>query len=53
MTPLCWAACYGHYELCEFLLDNKGRVLGKDKFKRSPLTLAVRNGHTKIASLLL
>src|SRR5690554_2519744 len=33
MTPLCWAATYGHYELCEFLLEKKGRVLGKDKFK--------------------
>ena len=53
MTPLCWAAAYGHYELCEFLLDNKARVLGKDKYKRTPLILAVRNGHTKIASLLL
>jgi ankyrin repeat protein len=27
--------------------------LGKDKFKRTALTVAVRNGHTKIASLLL
>lgn len=53
MTPLCWAATYGHYELCEYLVDNKGRVLGKDKYKRTPLILAVRNGHTKIASLLL
>ena len=32
MTPLCWAAAYGHYDLCLFLLDNKARVLGKDKF---------------------
>lgn len=53
MPPLCWAAAYGHYELCEFLLDHKGRVLGKDKFKRSPLTLAAKNGHAKIVSLLL
>lgn len=53
MPPLCWAAAYGHYELAEYLLDNKGRTLGKDKFKRTPLILAARNGHTKLASLLL
>lgn len=53
MTPLIWAATYGHYETVEFLLNNKARVLGKDKFKRTALTMAVRNGHTKIASLLL
>lgn len=53
MPPLSWAAAYGHYELCEFLLDNKARTLSKDKFKRTPLIMACRNGHTKIASLLL
>ena len=53
MTPLIFAAAYGHYELVEWLLNNKARVLGKDKFKRTALTVAVRNGHTKIASLLL
>ena len=50
---MAWAAALGNYELCEWLLDNKGRVLGKDKFKRCPLALAVRNGHLKVASLLL
>lgn len=53
MPPLSYAAAYGHYELCEFLLEKKGRTLGKDKFKRSPLIMACRNGHTRIASLLL
>jgi len=54
MTPLIWAAAYGHYELCEYILDIKPRsVLGKDKFKRTPLIMAVRNGFTRIASLLL
>lgn len=53
MTPLGWAAAYGHYDLCEFLLDKKARVLGKDKFQRTPLIMAVRNGHPKIATLLL
>lgn len=53
MTPLHWAAAQGNYQLCEWLLDNKARVLSKDKFKRTPLIMAVRNGHTKVASLLL
>ena len=53
MPPLSWAAAYGHYDLCQFLLDNKCRVLSKDKYKRTPLIMAIRNGHTRIASLLL
>ena len=53
MTPLCFAAAYGHERLCEFLVENKARVLGKDKYKRTPLILACRNGHASIASLLL
>lgn len=53
MPPLSWAAAYGHYGLCKELLNNKARVLSKDKYKRTPLIMAVRNGHTKIASLLL
>lgn len=53
MQPLGWAAAKGNYELCEWLLDNKARVIGVDKFKRSPLIMAVRNGHLKVASLLL
>lgn len=53
MTPLMYAAATGNYELAVFLLDNKARVLSKDKFKRTALIMAVRNGHTRIASLLL
>jgi ankyrin repeat protein len=53
MTPLMFAASQGNYELCEFLLERKARVLSKDKYKRTALIMAVRNGHTRIASLLL
>jgi ankyrin repeat protein len=54
MTPIIWAAAYGHLELTQYLLDDaKARVLGKDKFKRTALSMACRNGFTKIASLLL
>jgi len=54
MTPLMYAAAYGRFELAEFLLkDRKARVLSKDKFKRTALIMAVRNGHVRLASLLL
>jgi ankyrin repeat protein len=53
MTPLMYAASQGNYELAEFLLERKARVLSKDKFKRTALIMAVRNGHTRLASLLL
>ncbi len=53
MAPIIWAASYGHYDLCEYLLNNKGRTLSKDKYKRTALIMAVRNGFAKIASLLL
>ncbi len=52
-SPLLWASAKGYYEMAEWLLENKGRVIGKDKYKRCPLVLAVKNGHTKLASLLL
>lgn len=53
LSPLSWAAARGDYDLCVQLLERKGRVLSKDKFKRTPLIMACRNGHVKIASLLL
>lgn len=53
MTPLMYASATGRYDLAEYLLANKGRVLSKDKYKRTALIMAVRNGHTRLASLLL
>lgn len=53
MPPLSWAAAYGRYELCEWLLSQKARTLSKDKYNRTPLTMAVKNGHVRVASLLL
>lgn len=53
MTPLHYAASRGNFDLCDFLIEKKAKVNSKDKFKRSPLVMAVRNGHLKVASLLL
>lgn len=53
MSPLSWAAAFGRYELCEWLLERKARTLSKDKYKRTPLIMAVKNGHVRVASLLL
>lgn len=54
MPPLSWAAAHGRYEICEWLLkERKANVLAKDKTKRCALTMAVRNGHLKVASLLM
>jgi ankyrin repeat protein/predicted DNA-binding WGR domain protein len=52
-TPLIYCAMKGHYRCMELLLEHKAKVLCKDKFKRSALILAVKNGHSKEASLLL
>ena len=53
MTPLIIASANGHYDVVEWLLENGGKILKKDKFKRTALLLAVMNGHLKIASYLL
>lgn len=55
MTSLHYAAAQGNYDMCKILLERKpkARVMSKDKFKRIPLTLAMKNGHVKVASLLL
>ena len=53
MTPLILAAAYNHYDCVVFLAENKAKILSKDKFKRSALAIACRNGNLKIASYLL
>ena len=53
MTPLHFAAAYNHWDCMEYLIENKGKVLAKDKFRRTPLSVACRNGNLEIASYLL
>ena len=52
MTGLMLASLYGHYELVEFLINNKSKVTKRDKYKRTCLLYAVRGGQLKIASFL-
>ena len=52
-TPLSLAAINDKADCVEYLCDNKGRVNCKDKFERTPLILAIKNGNSKIASILL
>ena len=43
----------GHTKTVKWLLDNGSKTIRKDKFKRSSLILAVRNGYIHEASLLI
>lgn len=54
-TPLIYAAAYGNFEVAKFLLEKVPRLnIDKgDKYKRTPLIMAVRNGHANVAALLI
>lgn len=54
-TPLGYAVTYGQYEVVEYFLENVPRInINKgDKYQRSPLLMACRNGHVRIAALLI
>jgi len=53
LTPLGWAAAMGNVEAVKWMIDQKARIIGNDKFKRCPLALAIMNGHLEVASILL
>ena len=54
-TPLIYAAIKGHFDIVKALIENIPRLnLNKgDKFSRSALLMACRNGHSNIVSLLI
>lgn len=54
MPPICIAAANGHFKLLRYFVEDlKVRINSKDKFKRTPLILAVMNGYADMASYLL
>jgi len=54
MTALHFACAYGHIDCVKYLIEEiKLKPMAKDKFKRSPLMMAVRNGNLEIAAYLL
>lgn len=53
MQILHFAATAGHYDTVEYIVENKGKVDSKDKLKRTPLILAVRNNQVRVVSYLL
>jgi len=50
-----YAACYDQYEIVKYMLDKVPRInINKgDKYQRTPLIVAVRNGNLRIAALLI
>jgi ankyrin repeat protein len=52
-TPLHSAACFGHVEVCQLLLQCKVDHNAKDSDGKTPLHLASEAGHVNVARLLL
>src|SRR5258708_15875626 len=52
-TPLHSAACFGHVEVCQLLLQYKADNNVKDSDGKTPLHLASEAGHVYVARLLL
>ncbi len=40
MPPICMATSRNYYDIVQFLLDNRTRIITTDKFKRTPLLIA-------------
>jgi len=54
MPPLLLAIAHNHYDLVKYFIEElKVRLVSKDKFKWTPLIIAVINGLVDIASYLL
>ncbi|KAL7803977.1 hypothetical protein V8C43DRAFT_320587 [Trichoderma afarasin] len=54
MTPLAWAARYGHEDMCKLLLaTGQAEIDWKDIFGRSALSSAAEKGHEAVVKRLL
>ena len=53
MTPLHWAALYGHKDTTELLLMKHAEINAADNTGRTPLFCAVSKGHIDVTELLL
>lgn len=54
MSPLHLACAYGHIDCVKYLIEEVNlKPLAKDKYKRTPLMMAVRNGNLEISAYLL
>ena len=52
MTPLHWAAQYGHFEICHLILKNIQDKNPENIHGHTPLTLAAKFGHFETFKLL-
>jgi len=53
MTPLHYAAQYGHLSVVEYLVNQKADINAKDKDNRTPLHRAARYGHLSVVEYLV
>ena len=53
MTPLHWAAQYGHFEICHLILKNSQDKNPENIHGHTPLTLAAKFGHFETFKLIL
>ena len=44
-TPAYFAAKYGHYDICQLIIDNVDDKNPKDKYHNTPLHKAAENGN--------
>lgn len=53
LTPLRWAAFYGHKDIVELLLNRGAKINPKEKGGRTPLYWAAKQGHMEVVELLV
>ena len=53
LTPLRWAAFYGHKDIVDLLLNRGAKINPKEKGGRTPLYWAAKQGHMDVVDLLV